>query len=470
VRASIFVRASALLALLSVVPCLADTIHLKNGRTIVADRVREKGDRVEYEIGDDTYAIPRSAVASISAGGTPLRAVAPIAVPEPAAADTADQVPDLSSVVIRNGGVDQEMLDTIARRGDDKLTAAAYYSAGRYEHVHNNSIPAASYMKEAVRLAPDSPLILEHYAVLLLETGRQADALAPAEHAARVAPRSADAQMIYGYALYQNDHTKDAIDAWKRSLEQRPNDEVEAMVKRAERELKAEAGYGEEASSHFTLRYEGAQAPVELRRDILRTLEQHYTDLALQFGDAPQQAVVVILYPEQTFFDVTKAPSWSAAMNDGKLRIPLKGMTAVNPELSQVLRHELAHSFINAISRGHCPLWLHEGIAQLVEGKTTAAHGRLLAQAFTNGHYIALNQLEGSFLNLTDAEAILAYDEALAVTEYLNQTYGFADIVAILQRIAEGASTEAALRASVHEGYNGLESDLTLSLKKKYGE
>ena len=460
-----------LLVLVSAAPCLAETIHLKNGRTIVADRVREKGDQVEYEIGDGVYAIPKSAVASISSGGTPVH-TAPTAVdlPEPVASEPADQVPDLSSVVIKNGAVDQAMLEDLANHGDAKTAAAAYYSAGRFEHVHNNTIPATNYMKQAVSYAPDNALILEHYAVLLLQTGRPGEALAPAEHAARLSPKSADAQMVYGYALYGNDKTKEAVDAWRLSLAQRPSADLEAMVARAERELKAEEGYDEEASSHFTMRYEGSQAPPELRRDILRTLEQHYSDLTLQFGESPTQPVVVILYPEQTFFDVTKAPTWSAAMNDGKLRIPLKGMSGVTQELSQVLRHELAHSFINSISRGRCPLWLHEGIAQLVEGKTTGAHGRLLEQAFADGHYIAINQLEGSFLNLTDREALLSYDEALAVTEYLNETYGFADIVAILRRIAEGSSTEAALRATVRTGYSDLETDLTAYLKKKYGE
>ena len=31
----------------------ADIIHLKNGRTIAADSVRENGNRYEYEIGED---------------------------------------------------------------------------------------------------------------------------------------------------------------------------------------------------------------------------------------------------------------------------------------------------------------------------------------------------------------------------------------------------------------------------------
>src|SRR5580693_4356207 len=50
----------------------ADTIHLKNGRTIVADHVRESGNRYEYEVGDDTYAIPKSSVERVEAGGMPV--------------------------------------------------------------------------------------------------------------------------------------------------------------------------------------------------------------------------------------------------------------------------------------------------------------------------------------------------------------------------------------------------------------
>ena len=52
----------------------ADTIHLKNGRTILVDHVRENGNRYEYEIGDDSYAIPKSSVDRVEAGGMPAHA------------------------------------------------------------------------------------------------------------------------------------------------------------------------------------------------------------------------------------------------------------------------------------------------------------------------------------------------------------------------------------------------------------
>ena len=52
----------------------ADTIHLKNGRTILADHVRENGSRYEYDIGDDSYAIPKSSVDRVETGGMPAPA------------------------------------------------------------------------------------------------------------------------------------------------------------------------------------------------------------------------------------------------------------------------------------------------------------------------------------------------------------------------------------------------------------
>ncbi|MDP9268676.1 MAG: peptidase MA family metallohydrolase [Acidobacteriota bacterium] len=448
----------------------ADTITLKNGRTIVADRVHEKGNQVEYEIGDNTYAILKSSVASVSAGGTPAVSAPATQVPEVPVAEPSDRLPDLTNKVVRDGAVDADALAAIEQQGDTHRSAAAYYAAGRFEHIRGNAIRGADYMKEAARLDPGSSLILEHYATLLMACGRPADALTYAEQAVRVTPKSADTQNVLGYALYQNDRTKDAVAAWKRSLELRPNERTEAMMARAERELAAEHGYDEQASSHFTMRYEGTRAPAALRRAILDVLEQHYNDLAAQFGESPHQSVVVILYTDQAFFDVTNAPAWTSALNDGKLRIPLRGMNVVSAELSRVLRHELAHSFINSLSRGHAPVWLHEGMAMLLEGRTTGSDGRILARGFASGNFIPLNGMEGSFTTFSAPEARLAYAESLAFAERINDTYGFSDLVRILQRIAEGSSTEAALRATIHSGYSDMEGEMAGYLKGKYGE
>jgi len=186
-------------------------------------------------------------------------------------------------------------------------------------------------------------------------------------------------------------------------------------------------------------------------------------------GIAPRSSIAVILYTDQTFFDVTQAPSWTGAVNDGKLRIPIHGLSSVTPELARVLKHELAHSFINQLSAGRCPQWLNEGIAQAVEPKSLSSNGRRLAELFRTEHEVPFNAMEGSFMRFSGMEAVLAYDESLAAVQYINDTYGMSDLQRILARLGQGSSTEAALRETIHSDYRQLEQEVGKYLAGKYG-
>jgi len=167
---------------------------------------------------------------------------------------------------------------------------------------------------------------------------------------------------------------------------------------------------------------------------------------------------------------VTRAPSWSGAINDGKLRIPVNGLNAMTSQLARVLKHELAHTFINQLSAGRCPPWLHEGIAQMLEPKSLGSDGRQLAQMFKAQRNIPLNALEGSFLRFSGSEAYVAYAESLAAVSYIDDSYGMGDIQRILQLLSQGNSTEAALRATIHSDYGQLEAEVGKYLADKYGE
>jgi hypothetical protein len=245
---------------------------------------------------------------------------------------------------------------------------------------------------------------------------------------------------------------------------------VQQYLAKAQREQNAETDFAQHETSHFVLHYEGKQTSEDFRAQIMAALESDYDDLARDLGTPPRDNILVTLYTEQAFFDVTRAPSWSGALNDGKLRIPISGLNSMTPELARVLKHELAHSFINQLSGGRCPPWLHEGIAQLMEPKSLGSDGHLLAQLFKTQRDIPLNVLEGSFLSLSGSQAYLAYAESLAAVSYINDSYGMGDIQRILQRLSEGSSTEAALRATIHSDYGQLESELGKYLSDKYGD
>jgi tetratricopeptide (TPR) repeat protein len=452
----------------------ADTIHLKNGRTIVADHVRENGNHYEYDIGDDSYAIPKNLVDRIEAGGMPVPASSGASkIADLPAFTPSDSLANESTVfgqIVREGKVDPDVLSSLESKGNAELSATADFIAGKFEFDHGNIAQARRYFESALNFQPDNSTILTYYAALLIRTGNAAQALTYAQRAVRAAPSSADAYTMQGYAEFAADRTKEAVASWNHSLELRPDPAVQQLLAKAQREQTAESDFTQNESSHFVLHYEGKQTSDALRTQILQALESDYDDLARDLGNPPHDSILVTLYTEQAFFDVTHAPTWSGAINDGKLRIPINGLSSVTPELAHVLKHELAHSFINQLSGGRCPPWLHEGIAQFLEPKSLSGEGHQLAIIFKSQQNIPLNVLEGSFMNFSGGQASLAYAESLAAVSYINDSYGMSDIQRILERLSQGNSTEAALRATIHSDYGQLESDLAKYLTDKYGQ
>lgn len=472
-------------AVLSVAVCSADTIHLKNGSTIVADSVHEVDGKIEYEIGDNTYRIPKSLVDKVETaapvpdpsaqdsapphfppeGGKPV----PVAPHSGSAEDLRISVNDPAMKAVHDGKVDLDVLNQLDASGNSNSAAAGYFMAGRFENDQGNREAAARYFERALGYAPDSAVVLTHYAVLLIQTGRAREAINYAEHATQVAPNSADAYAVLGYAYFTADHTRLAIEAWQRSVEIRPEAKVQDLLDKAKRELAVEASYTENDTGRFTLRYEGSATKDTFRDQLVSTLDHDYDELSSELGITPHQNIPVILYTQQAFFDVTQAPTWTGALNDGKLRIPVRGLDFVTPELARVLKHELTHSFVNQAAAGRCPQWLNEGIAQMEEGRSLGPRGHRLAQLYKDNSQIPLNALEGSFMKFSSTEAVVTYDESLAAALYIRDTYGVSDIRRLLERTAQGGPFEQAMQDVLHLDYGHFERELGDYLGQKYG-
>lgn len=458
----------SLIALSLVLSCSAETIRLKNGRTILADTVRENGNKIEYTVGEDTYAIAKSSVERIDTGGSPV-----VTRQEPAPAMNVDlsgltNDTALEAQLIKDGKLDADLLSAIDAQGPPERIAAANFFASEHHRAAGRLAEAVRFSAKAKSALPENGEIAAHHAMLLAQLGRTAEAISAALDGVRLAPGSGGAHLVLGYCYYESGRLQEAIRELKKGLTLQPDKNGQALLAKAERELKAEGAFDEEASSHFALRYEGGQAPAALRRQLLDTLEQHYQDLTHDLDYLPHSPIQVVLYTDKQFFDVTRAPRWTGALNDGKLRIPISGVTAVDSNLARVLKHELAHSFINLITNGRAPTWVHEGIAQLEEPQSVSRDGRRLSMLYGSGHNIPLNQLEGSFIRFSESEAAVAYAQSLASAEYIREVYGMSSLSFLLKRMGEGQSTESALRAAVHAGYADFDRDLALWLKKNY--
>src|SRR5262249_6677300 len=144
---------------------------------------------------------------------------------------------------------------------------------------------------------------------------------------------SADTYAVLGFVYYRNGRTREAVAALKKSLQLHSDDGVRRLLKKMESESSTEADFREQETSHFIMRYEGSETADGLRAQILDTLEAAYRTIDNDLGGSPRN-VYVSLYTDQAYFDVTRAPAWTSAVNDGKLRIPVSGLRSMTPDLA----------------------------------------------------------------------------------------------------------------------------------------
>ena len=253
-------------------------------------------------------------------------------------------------------------------------------------------------------------------------------------------------------------------------MELSPDANTERLLRKAEREPEVEERSKRKESRHFTLHYQGEKTSPELTEELLATMEDQYRDLARRFSYEPTQNIVVILYTQKEFVDITEAPSWVGALNDGKLRIPVGGVSAMNSELERVLKHELTHSFLNSLADGRCPMWLNEGLAQLMEPRTSRMYAQRLAQLFEQRKEIPFAVLEHSFAGFSSVEAEVAYAESLSAVEYLRDRYGMGEVLRMLQNVGSGVGAEEALRHRTGLDYSVLEQRIGEYLVKVGGQ
>lgn len=466
----------ASLVLLVVSSAAADTIVLKNGRRIVASSVTEDGDRVRYETSAGTMSIPKSIVARIDRDGfgySSTTGASSAASDPPVTAPHVDPVrgyDDIARLVIHDNAIDFgyiSQVETDARSHAPlaiEKVAAAHYAAAQFLESKGDTASAIDHYREALSFAPENLPLLLNLAVLYLHQSQFTSALEPLERARRIAPDSPDVAKLTGWAYYGANKMDLAVAEWHRAQKLRPDADVERALEKAERDKAEEESYREGETAHFVLKYNGSATP-DLARDILHVLEDDFRDLESELDFTPPEPIGVILYTEQGFADITRAPNWVGALNDGRMRIPVQGLTSVTPELAHVLKHELTHSFIGQKTHNRAPTWLQEGVAQYMEGRRTIGSAGELLNAGSHGALPALGSLEGSWMGLSGGSAALAYAWSLAVVESIIQTGSIADISRLMDAINTSPDTEQALRDTLHDDYSDLQQQAIVFLQ-----
>jgi len=476
-RKTFLARLAACAILCVSVPALvrADTIVLKNGRRIIALSVSVEGDKVRYETPSGSLTLPKSIVDHIEAGGAGMVSEAASNLPtsSPPLAALAFSDGEIEQKTVHQGSVDRAFVATLeneARSGSkssQQAAAYAHHAAAKFEMGRGDIDHAVEDERTALRYVPQEPALLMNLAYLYLKRSEFKESLEYLERARRVLPDDPEVPKLAGWAYYGLNKIDFAVAEWKKSLAIRPDSEVKAALKKAERDKQEEESYKENESRHFTLRFSGAAEPA-LAKEILRTLEGHYEAISSELNYTTPEAVGVILYTRQAFSDITNAPNWAGALNDGRLRVPVQGLTSMTPDLSRVLKHELTHSFLEQMTHAKAPTWLHEGLAQFFEGKRSGLNAAGLLQIYDAKQGSTLGQLEGSWMHFSPNAVDFAYAWSLATIEAIVATNGIGDVVRILDHIAAGETPETAVQNVVRGGYGDLMEFTADYLRKTY--
>ncbi|HVB88059.1 MAG TPA: hypothetical protein VNK23_15465 [Candidatus Dormibacteraeota bacterium] len=455
----------------------ADVIVLKNGNRIVASDVTSDADHVTYQTSAGQLSIPRSIVARIEHNDLGYSSAAGQAASQPpVTAPQIEPVPgyeEVTRLAVHDGGVDYAYIQRLeygARSGAHDAVnkvAAAHYAAAQFFLAQGDSDSAIEQYQEGLEYAPNNLGLLLNLSVLYLRTSQFTLALGPLQHAHDVYPASPDVDKLMGWAYYGANKTDQAIQEWKAAAALRPDPDVLEALHKAERDQALEANYREGDTTHFDLKYYGGAAP-ELARGILAALEDDYNDLQSQLDYTPPEQIGVILYTGQAFENITQAPAWVGALNDGRIRIPVQGLTSVTPELAHELKHELTHSFIGQKSNYRAPTWLQEGLAQWMEGKRSGVNAAALVDAANQGLTPSLGSLEGSWMGLPGNNASMAYAWSLAVMESIIDRNGMGDVSRLIGRMATAPSAQDAVQQTLNCSYADLQQQTVDYLKRTY--
>jgi tetratricopeptide (TPR) repeat protein len=385
-------------------PAAADRIVLTNGSVIEADRAWYEGTQIRYEKNGGVFGLPRTLVRRLEQQADPL-----------ASAD-----PDLAV-------------------GSQRLAAG-------------DASGALQLARSALARDPKSVPALQLSARASLALRDEWGAQEAAERAVNLDERNAMSQALLGDALAALGDRMAARARYRRSLELQPDPLVERKLGALAPATPTPRG------ADFRIRYDGGvNEPLGVQ--VVQALTEARAEFARRLGFEPDGVVTVVLQTGAAFHEGGGVPGWAEGVNDGTIRVPAGGLEKPTPRLVQVLRHELAHSFLAARTGGNCPTWLQEGVSQWLEGGDPAREDAVVAAAARQGRLLPLLSLEAPFQSLSETDATLAYAESLSAVAHVLRKRGEAGVVRLINALGDRLPSEEALPVALALSYPEFQKD-----------
>lgn len=337
--------------------------------------------------------------------------------------------------------------------------ANAYMGAGWKFFEGKDYETAQTYFSNSIEMTATASAF-KGRGMALLGAGRRSAAASDIEQSILLDKNDLHAHMLLGRLLYESNDLEGAGRYFETALLISPgNAGAIAFLKKIKREVVEDSFRGKE-SSNFYVKYEGLEN-AETGHLLLMVLEEAYHKVGADIGLYPEKPVTVILYSDKQFSDVTRSPAWAGGLYDGKIRLPSGGISKKTDELMRVVYHEYTHALVHQETRGNCPTWLNEGLAQFAEGAEVLRAKDIVRSM---GGPVPLAQLENSFMQLDASQASRAYATSLLAVNYIIDDYSFSYIKSILSLLGEGKGIAGALQSVLYLSYVEFEKSFINSM------
>ncbi len=284
--------------------------------------------------------------------------------------------------------------------------------------------------------------------------------------------RQDSVEVLYylGLVQFETDNRPQALELWEQALKLSPGRaEIVELLAKSRRENAVESSMDQGHSSRFDLTYDpGVDAG--FARAVLDVLESAANLVGAELGLFPEARVPVGIYKRADYKAVTDSPDWSGGFYDGKIRLPFGSLNEITPAMRGVLYHEYAHVVVFELTRGNCPLWLNEGIAEMFGRMQHNRHLPEFGRAARAGKLIDFRKLEAGFSELSTSAAALAYQQSYAMVNYMVTSYGWHRIRQILSGLGGGLSIDESLRTTLKDynlTYDTLVAEWRASVEKE---
>ena len=321
------------------------------------------------------------------------------------------------------------------------LLGEAYLKFGMQSLGQMATRPARDAFVKAKGYIPRDYRPYQAMALAWLHEGQPVPATAELYEALALGGERSDLYMLLGRAHYESGQLDQAEEAWVKAAELGAADEAAPHLEKVRRELRAEKTMRRDLAGRFTLAYAQGVSDA-LAGEVLEVLEDAYQAVGRDLNYYPEADIPVLLYARDDFAAVTRSPGWAAAVYDGKVRVPLGGVDKMSAPLRALLHHEYVHVVVRFLGKGRAPVWLNEGIAEVVERRL---YETPQADSAPTGAKLPEGALDRPFVGLPDDQVRLAYQQSHERVRRLVNLCGWPPVGELLQRLGAGEKWEAAV-------------------------